>query len=146
MIGIDPSIRNTAVVVLAPDASVLESFLISTSGLDTVDAMIKVADEIVAKVREHAGAAVFIESPAYGSFGQAVAQMSGLAYVIRTALRRAGVSYRDVAPTTVKKFACGSGRAKKNLVIKSVYSRFGFDTDDDNIADAYAIARYGLEG
>lgn len=49
---------------------------------------------------------------------------------------------RIVTPGEVKKFVTGKGNAKKELIIKEVYKRYGFDTDINDIADAYAIARY----
>ena len=44
-------------------------------------------------------------------------------------------------PSEIKKFATGKGNAKKELMVKEVYRKWGFDTDNHNTADAYAIAR-----
>lgn len=49
---------------------------------------------------------------------------------------------RTVTPGEVKKFVTGKANTKKELVLKEVYKRYGFDTDINDVADAYAIARY----
>lgn len=37
------------------------------------------------------------------------------------------------------------GNADKNIVIKEVYKRWQFDTNDDNIADAFVLNRIGCQ-
>ena len=49
----------------------------------------------------------------------------------------------EVAPTSLKKFVTGKGNAKKDLMLLSVYKRWGFDTTNDNKADAYGLAQFG---
>lgn len=46
-----------------------------------------------------------------------------------------------VAGNTLKKFVTGKGVGKKQLMVKFVYQKWGFDTNDDNLADAYGLAR-----
>jgi hypothetical protein len=46
-----------------------------------------------------------------------------------------------VNPSTHKKFTCGTGAAKKELVLKFVYKRWNFDTNSNDVADAYSIAQ-----
>lgn len=45
-------------------------------------------------------------------------------------------------PPEIKKFVTGKGNAKKELVMKDVYKRWGFETDCLDLSDAYAIAQY----
>jgi Holliday junction resolvasome RuvABC endonuclease subunit len=51
-----------------------------------------------------------------------------------------------VATTQLKKFATGNGGAgmQKSQVIKYVDKKWGFDTANDNLADAYVLARVGV--
>lgn len=44
-------------------------------------------------------------------------------------------------PTSVKKFATGTGAAKKAEMLLAVYKRWGVEFKDDNLADAYTMAR-----
>ena len=47
-----------------------------------------------------------------------------------------------VAPQAVKKFTLGKGGSQaKALMLKGVYSKWGFDTDVDDLADAFALAK-----
>jgi crossover junction endodeoxyribonuclease RuvC len=43
----------------------------------------------------------------------------------------------------LKKFVAGKGNVDKNVVLKEVFKRWQFDTDDDNIADAFVLMQIG---
>lgn len=47
----------------------------------------------------------------------------------------------EVPPAVLKKFATGKGNATKDIVVKEVLRRWSFNTDDNNVADAYVLAR-----
>jgi crossover junction endodeoxyribonuclease RuvC len=42
---------------------------------------------------------------------------------------------------TLKKYATGKGTAKKQEMLLQMYKRWGVEFNDDNAADAYALAR-----
>ena len=46
-----------------------------------------------------------------------------------------------VAPTTVKKFVTGSGRADKDKMMMAVFQRWQHESSNHDAADAYALAR-----
>lgn len=46
-----------------------------------------------------------------------------------------------VPPMTLKKYATGKGTAKKQEMLLQIYKRWGVEFNDDNAADAYALAR-----
>lgn len=46
-----------------------------------------------------------------------------------------------VAPSSVKKFATGSGRAPKDKMMLAVFQRWGFEPASNDVADAYTLAR-----
>jgi Holliday junction resolvasome RuvABC endonuclease subunit len=48
-----------------------------------------------------------------------------------------------VPPTSLKKFATGSGVAKKNQMLLGVYKQWGVEFSDDNQADAFALEKFG---
>lgn len=86
---------------------------------------------------------VVLEGFAYGRANQAH-QMGGLGYLVRKALHDNGYRWIEVAPSALKKFVSGSGNANKDVMLKNVYKRFGFDTNDNNIADAVGLLYVGL--
>lgn len=51
-----------------------------------------------------------------------------------------GVDHEGVGVGTIKKFATGKGNAKKEQMVEAVRS-WGYETDDDNEADAIALFR-----
>ncbi len=61
---------------------------------------------------------------------------------IRMALHKRGISYIEVPPSTLKKFVSGNGAAKKDKMISSVAKHYGFETEDDNLADAVGLAMF----
>jgi crossover junction endodeoxyribonuclease RuvC len=61
----------------------------------------------------------------------------------RMRLYKEGLPFVEVPPTSLKKFVTGKGNVKKDLMLLSVYKRWGYDTEDDNEADAYGLAQFG---
>lgn len=46
-----------------------------------------------------------------------------------------------IPPMTLKKYATGKGTSKKQEMLLQMYKRWGVEFNDDNAADAYALAR-----
>jgi crossover junction endodeoxyribonuclease RuvC len=51
----------------------------------------------------------------------------------------------QIPPMTLKKYAAGKGNAKKQEMLMQIYKRYGVEFNDDNAADAYALARLAGE-
>ena len=49
------------------------------------------------------------------------------------------------SPSTLKKYVLGSGKAEKSLILKTLWKKWEIDIDQDDIGDAYALARMGGE-
>jgi Holliday junction resolvasome RuvABC endonuclease subunit len=58
---------------------------------------------------------------------------NGMAQHLRTPLL--------IPPMTLKKYATGKGTSKKQEMLMQIYKRWGVEFNDDNAADAYALAR-----
>lgn len=92
---------------------------------------------------------VVMEDLSFGSNMPGAAERHGLAYIIRLALWRGKVPFHLVAPSSLKKFITGSGKAEKNIIIREVYRRFkdhdGFaiEVKDDNQADSIGLLFIG---
>lgn len=56
-----------------------------------------------------------------------------------------GIEYAAVHTATLKKFACGSGKADKQAMIAAAEKIKGASCEDDNEADAILIARWANE-
>ncbi len=51
--------------------------------------------------------------------------------------------YLVIPPSTLKKFTCGSGAAKKEMMIREVYRQWKVEAANNNEADAAALAYLG---
>lgn len=140
-VGIDPS-TNTGFVRLDSDGNVEVEKVINGVGKIDPYRMITLVDNIVKELRPDDY--ITIESPSNHSKGKFISQMFGIAWAIRIQLMRLGIRYIDVAPSQVKKFATGKGNAPKDQMILPLSKKWGFENRNDNIRDAYVLARIGL--
>lgn len=83
-----------------------------------------------------------IEGYSYGSH-QGMAGLAELGGVIRLLLLDMAIPFIVVAPATNKKFATGKGNAEKDLMLKRVFQHWGADMNNNNEADAFALAQFG---
>lgn len=86
---------------------------------------------------------VLIEGYAFGAKGSAGISLGELGGIIRLSLYESAIPYIEIPPTQLKKFITGKGGAVKDIVLKEVFKRYGFDTDDNNVADAYSLMQLG---
>lgn len=86
---------------------------------------------------------VVIEGYAFGAKGSSGISLGELGGVVRLKLFDCKIPYVEVPPTQVKKFVTGKGGAPKDVMLKEVLKRWNFDTNDDNVADAYSLMQIG---
>jgi len=95
-----------------------------------------------------------IEGYSYGSKGKSVTDIAELGGVIRYEIAHNinrdewEVAPEIIPPTSLKRFTTGSGKADKAKMAIFVYKKWGFEHDDHNVIDAYALAqmiRYSKE-
>jgi Holliday junction resolvasome RuvABC endonuclease subunit len=86
---------------------------------------------------------VGMEGYSFGSKGSSVFQIAQWGGVARTVLYDRHLDDKTVimAPSTLKKYVTNNGNAPKNLVLREVYRVWGVEAEDDNVADAYGLAR-----
>lgn len=88
---------------------------------------------------------VVVEGYAMGTSRQAQSYAIGeLGGVVRFALWTEAVTYVDVAPAALKKFACGKGNAKKDEVFAAAIRRLGYEGNSHDEADALWLRAMGL--
>lgn len=63
---------------------------------------------------------------------------------VRRTIWELGGNLIVIPPSTLKKYLTGKGAGDKNIVMKHVYKRWGFDVDDDDQCDAFGCALVGL--
>lgn len=102
-----------------------------------------VAKNVDAGFRKFLPDLVVIER-AYNSPGASTAVLFELAGVIKQTLWRYQAPWHTIPPNTVKAFA-GHGHASKDQMIEWAQREWPGCPHDDNLADAYFLARYGFE-
>lgn len=149
-VGLDLSLTHTGYVALKEDGIVLARGVIKskpsgTSHLAETERIVSIAEEAVQKIDESCAdpALVVIEGLAFMAQGTSLVQLAGLNYLVRILLAEFKWPFIIVAPTTLKKFATGSGKGDKDMMMMEVFKTYGFSAMDNNECDAYALAAVG---
>ncbi|WP_017435123.1 RuvC family protein [Saccharococcus caldoxylosilyticus] len=136
-VGIDPSTK-TGLVILE-DNKVHTAIEITPQEERDPHRFIEIAKTVMSHITEHD--VICIEGFSYGSRGAAVSVQYGIGWILRSELIKAGLSYFEVPPSSVKKFATGRGNAKKDEMVLPIYKRWGFEHNSDNVRDAFVLAQ-----
>jgi len=147
VVGVDPSYNGTAVIVLDQDGNIVEQKLFTGEG-ESVEEKLWFINKELSFIPKIVGLKkVFLEGPSYSSNGVFQLQMGALHFMIRMLFYKKRLKYEIISPNTLKKFVCGAGHgnAKKELMLLNVYKKWGIEFKDNNLADAYGLARMALE-
>ena len=143
-VGIDPSLTATGVVVIDKAGDIVDQSLITTKPKDDMLVRYHIIIDNIFNAMQGSKYPVYIEGPSLHSKGRAVAQMFGLYWVIRWELNKANIPCEAVPPTQLKKFVTTKGNAKKEQMLLHTFKRWGIEFADNNLCDAYCLARWGL--
>jgi len=137
-IGIDPSTK-TGFVILGEDGQVQQQKEISSKKKQDPERFIDLAQQVLDSVTP--ADFVCIEGFSYGSKGAGVSTQYGIGWMIRAELYKRGIHYIEVPPSSLKKFATGKGNCKKDAMVLPIFKKWQFESDSDNIRDAYVLAK-----
>jgi len=143
-VGLDPSLTGTGIVKLDLESNIEEQKLISTKSSDKEEYRMSFILNEVNRIIDN-DSVVYIEGLSHGSTGQSILEMAGLHYCITVNLYQRKITFKDIPPGTLKKFVTGNGRGKKNLMLLKTYKKFGIEFEDDNLCDAFCLAKLALE-
>lgn len=89
--------------------------------------------------------AIFIEGYSFNSKFNTVT-MAEIGAIIRYFLWQGDnpVEVIEVAPPSLKAFVTGKGNAKKEMMLKEVFKKWGFDAATNDEADAIGLAMFGM--
>jgi hypothetical protein len=153
-IGIDLSISSTGIVVLDGNTTeplLAEAILSKKPDRGDLDRFIDIAERIsdkIGSVRVVGEIALFVlmENMAFGAKGQLtrLAELRGI--VQYQLLKNLHIRVLYASIQTLKKYAAGRGAGKgKGPVMVGCYKSWGFETQCDDIADAYVLAQMAKE-
>jgi crossover junction endodeoxyribonuclease RuvC len=143
--GMDLSLDDSGISLLETSRKSERGFKaqwwsVTAPSIDTDKRLLELTEAIRAEYYHHKFDVVAIEGLSYGSNLPSSQERAALHFMVRASLIADGREFITVPPTTLKKFVCDTGKAKKELILKEVFRRWGVDTDNDNQADAAALA------
>jgi crossover junction endodeoxyribonuclease RuvC len=149
VVGLDLSYTNTGIAVFK-DGAFQEALskTVATSpkmGIDVLRAdhvLKEIATLLDNLTLQHTKPAVFIEDYAYARLTNRE-KMGELGGVVKHGLWAQGYEFETLPISTIRKVVTGKGNATKDLVMMSLYKRYGLDIQQNDIADAAAVALTG---
>ena len=145
-VGLDLSLTSSGLVILAEDCSILSQKLISSPTKESIEYRISyIASQIFSEIKQYEPHIICIEGLSFSSSGRAGLDLAGLNFYIRICLFNESEKFYVIPPTVLKKFVTGSGKAKKELMLLKVYKKFGVEFGSSDLADAYCLAKYGID-
>lgn len=136
-VGIDPSTK-TGLVILQSGEAIID-IEISSKVEEDPERFMDIANQLMCYMYQ--SDFICIEGFSYGSKGKGVSTQYGIGWLIRSELIKNGYFYQEVSPGGLKKFASGKGTTKKENLIMPIYKKWGYESDSDNIRDAYILAQ-----
>jgi len=140
-LGIDSSLTGTGLCLVTSIGSVARLTTIETGALRGAPRLLeikRVADLFIPADTIFAA----IEGYAYHEVGR-VFELGEVGGVLRLLVHERNISYVEVPPASLKKFATGSSGASKEHMIEAAQSA-GASPADDNQADAFFLARVAI--
>lgn len=147
VIGLDLSLTNTGVSIIDNlTGPPIMGSIIKTNPKEMLEARIEhIRATIRLLLREFPPTLAVVEGHTFGPRAHAATQIHEVAGVVKNLLYRRKILTYLVPPATLKKAATGDGRAKKPEMIAAAQILWPKCPNNDNIADAFHLARYGLE-
>jgi len=152
LMSIDQSLSSSGIIVWQKDIAWL---IISSNKDDTIISRIRfITNEIKELIEKYDVTHVVIESLPYGINSTSVRPLAGLYFCIGNLCEDLGIHFDEANVTAVKKYATGSGKAKKadmieafkesnpELFKKITNSNVRKTTGLADLADAYWIGAY----
>lgn len=145
-VGIDLSLTGTGFIILNEEGEIVKQELISTKSSDIIEKrLIEIQGKLFLFLEIEKVYTIYIEGLSFGSKGQSILELGALHYFIRIFLYQNNIKYKIIPPGVLKKFITGKGNAKKNLMLLKVFKKWGIEFEDDNLCDAFSLAKMAME-
>ena len=148
-LGLDLSLTGTGAVIIDDDYKIIHQAVWSNNyrSIDRLEFIYAEIDELIAEYhhKDNIDYAV-LESPAFGVGNQGrLFDLGDAAGIVKLELAKNGIEFSLVSPQGLKKYISGKqtrgNKSTKDLVILDIYKKYGVEFRENNIADAYVLAR-----
>ena len=145
-IGIDPSYNGFGIMILDIEGNIIQQELLkSKSGDEIEDRIMSLEQDFKFICNIDNLVIIYIEGPSFSSKGSFVLQMGALHYYLRIFFCKNNIKYNIITPGNLKKYVTGTGNCKKELILLKTYKKWGIEFSDNNLADAYGLARMAVD-
>lgn len=142
VMGLDLSTKTGLAVVDATKAVVhAEMVTSSTTGMPRINDIVGRILDVHQMYKPHL---LCVEDYAVGKFAGSAITSIEIGAVLRFICWQQDIPLLEVAPTTLKKFLTGGGKAKKEHMMLELFKRFGYSAATNDIADAVALGLLGV--
>ena len=148
IIGIDASLTHTGISVISVDDGVhIERICVpKTRGAERLKDIEEWFSNLFIELEQKYQYTIKIsvlEGYAFTPrFGQSFS-LGELGGVIKLFLYKRNIKLFTVAPQTLKKFATGSGKGDKNMMLLKAFKKWGVEFNNDHTCDAFSLAMIG---
>ena len=140
-VGLDLSLTSSGCLSLSAQGNdPRASFRCQPPKLSDLRRLVYIRTAIAEFVDDQSPVAIAVENYAFGARNRAH-QLGELGGVVRVHLHEMGYAFTNVPPTSLKKYVLGKGNAAKDLMLKGVYKKWGYDTDSNDLADGYGLSQ-----
>lgn len=143
VLGIDPSTKTGWALITAVDGRWSHMSGVQILRGEKFQRVVYAKKWIEELVSSHTPNIIVIEGYAFGN-PHTLGTLVEIGTALRLGLHSEGYGWVDCPPTTLKKFVCGKGTAKKENILLDVFKHWkvSFDTSDE--ADAFGLAMLGV--
>lgn len=140
-IGIDPSLTGCAVAVIDDTGKLIDSQRFENK-LRGVERLIFIRSKVRHILNTYGKDIkdIGIEGYARGAMNRRE-EAGELGGILRVLIYENDLSYIDIAPSQLKKFATGKGNTQKDHVLLAVYKKWGIEFKSNDEADAFVAAQ-----
>jgi Holliday junction resolvasome RuvABC endonuclease subunit len=145
-VGVDPALRKIGLCVLVDGEPVVRKLIQTHRDDRGPQRLAHIRDALQLALEPYRdlidGAAV--EAQALGALGD-IDQLGQVNGVIQVLLADFGVTPISVPPASLKKFVANNPQAEKALMMRMAKATWGVDFVQDDLCDAYGLARFAEE-
>ena len=147
-IGLDLSLTSTGIAWTSGD-DILTDKICPDMPKQEMPRYLFILEKIKEKCEEIKPDVIIIEGYSFGSRGSAITQLAELRGVLKYYFSINSIKWREIAPSSLKKFVTGSGRADKEAMADAAYWNWGVDflnwKKDNDKCDAYCLIKMAQE-